>query len=233
MSETRFWLIRHALVDENARAILYGVMDVALCETTLAEQAPMYRSLARRLPRPAHWYVTPLSRTRRTAEAIGDGMRTADFGRTVMFLRRRMERLAALAERETTLVGRIAALEGDAAGLPSAESDARAARLLGIDAPAVGLRPIGTPLVVSGGWGALPDPLVAALRGVDIRIANAQVTAVSQTLLRQMPPNATPPLILNYNASTVPIIQLALSGQGVTEQQLADTGLNVVRKKII
>jgi alpha-ribazole phosphatase len=70
MSETRFWLIRHALVEENARAILYGVMDVALCETTLLEQAPMYRSLARRLPRPAHWYVTPLSRTRRTAEAI-------------------------------------------------------------------------------------------------------------------------------------------------------------------
>ena len=70
MSETRFWLIRHALVEENARAILYGVMDVALCETTLVEQAPMYRSLARRLPRPAHWYVTPLSRTRRTAEAI-------------------------------------------------------------------------------------------------------------------------------------------------------------------
>lgn len=70
MTETRFWLIRHALVDENARAILYGIMDVALCETTLLEQEPMYRSLAQRLPRPAHWKVTPLSRTRRTAEAI-------------------------------------------------------------------------------------------------------------------------------------------------------------------
>lgn len=68
--ETRFWLIRHALVDENARAFLYGIMDVPLCETTLLEQAPMYRSLARRLPRPADWLVTPLSRTRRTAEAI-------------------------------------------------------------------------------------------------------------------------------------------------------------------
>src|ERR1700759_4134107 len=43
---------------------------------------------------------------------------------------------------------------------------------------------------------------------VDIRTANAQVTAISQTLLKQMPPGATPPLILNYNASTVPIIQL-------------------------
>ena len=55
---------------------------------------------------------------------------------------------------------------------------------------------------------------------VDIRIANAQVTAVSQTLLKQMPPGTTPPLILNYNASTVPIIQLALSGKGLSEQAL-------------
>src|SRR5258707_831950 len=47
---------------------------------------------------------------------------------------------------------------------------------------------------------------------VDIRIANAQVTAVMQTQLKQLPPGTTPPLILNYNASTVPIIQLALSG---------------------
>src|SRR6202012_1231254 len=70
MPETRFWLIRHAIVDENARAILYGVMDVALCETSLLEQAPMYRALAARLPRPANWLTTPLSRTRRTAEAI-------------------------------------------------------------------------------------------------------------------------------------------------------------------
>ena len=68
---------------------------------------------------------------------------------------------------------------------------------------------------------------------VDIRIANAQVTAVAQTLLKQMPPNTTPPLILNYNASTVPIIQLALAGQGVTEQTLADTGLNVVRTPLV
>ena len=70
MTETRFWLIRHAIVDENARAMLYGVMDVPLCETSLLEQTPMYRALAARLPRPAVWKVTPLSRTRRTAEAI-------------------------------------------------------------------------------------------------------------------------------------------------------------------
>src|SRR6201994_1638395 len=68
---------------------------------------------------------------------------------------------------------------------------------------------------------------------VDIRLANAQVTAVSQTLLKQMPPNTTPPLILNYNASTVPIIQIALSGSGMSEQQLQDTGLNVIRTPLV
>jgi broad specificity phosphatase PhoE len=67
---TSFWLIRHALVDENARAVLYGTLDVELCPTSLLAQAPMYAALAARLPRPAHWVVTPLSRTRRTAEAI-------------------------------------------------------------------------------------------------------------------------------------------------------------------
>src|ERR1700729_70173 len=68
---------------------------------------------------------------------------------------------------------------------------------------------------------------------VDIRTANAQVTAISQTLLKQMPPGATPPLILNYNASTVPIIQLALSGEGLTEQNLADIGVNQLRTPLV
>src|SRR5436189_5683863 len=49
--------------------------------------------------------------------------------------------------------------------------------------------------------------------------ANAQVTAVSQTHLRQLPTGAQPPLILTFSASTVPILQLALSGQGLSEQQ--------------
>jgi alpha-ribazole phosphatase len=70
MSITNFWLIRHAIVEENARAILYGTLDVELCPTSLLEQRPMYQALARRLPRDAVWVVTPLSRTRRTAEAI-------------------------------------------------------------------------------------------------------------------------------------------------------------------
>src|SRR4029079_8476256 len=52
--------------------------------------------------------------------------------------------------------------------------------------------------------------------GADIRTANPQVTAIAQTVLKQMPPNITPPLILNYNAATVPIIQLALSSQGLS-----------------
>ena len=68
---------------------------------------------------------------------------------------------------------------------------------------------------------------------VNIATANAQVTAISQTLLKQMPPGATPPLILNYSASTVPIIQLALSGKGLTEQNLADLGLNFVRTRLV
>src|ERR1700684_3421492 len=68
---------------------------------------------------------------------------------------------------------------------------------------------------------------------VNIATANAQVTAISQTLLKQMPPGATPPLIVNYSASTVPVIQLALSGQGLTEQNLADLGVNFVRPRLV
>jgi multidrug efflux pump subunit AcrB len=68
---------------------------------------------------------------------------------------------------------------------------------------------------------------------VNIATANAQVTAISQTLLKQMPVGTTPPLIINYSASTVPIIQLALSGRGLTEQNLADLGLNFVRPRLI
>ena len=67
----------------------------------------------------------------------------------------------------------------------------------------------------------------------NIATANAQVTAIAQTLLKQLPPGETPPLILNYSASTVPIIQLALSGKGLTEQNLADLGLNFVRTRLV
>jgi broad specificity phosphatase PhoE len=67
---TRFHLIRHAIVDPAARAILYGRMDVSLCPATLTAQAQAYRVIAARLPREAAWLVTPLSRTARTADAI-------------------------------------------------------------------------------------------------------------------------------------------------------------------
>jgi len=67
---------------------------------------------------------------------------------------------------------------------------------------------------------------------VDIRTATAQVTSISQTVLKQMPPGITPPLILNYNASTVPILQLALSSLEETEQKLFDFGQNFIRPQL-
>jgi len=67
----------------------------------------------------------------------------------------------------------------------------------------------------------------------DINTANAQVTAIAQTVLRQMPPGVTPPLVLNYSASTVSIVQLALSGEGMTEQQLGDLGTNSIRTQLV
>ncbi|OIR18103.1 cation efflux system protein CusA [mine drainage metagenome] len=67
---------------------------------------------------------------------------------------------------------------------------------------------------------------------VDIRTATAQVTSISQTVLKQMPPGITPPLILNYNASTVPILQLALSSIKDSEQKLFDYGQNFIRPQL-
>ncbi len=61
----------------------------------------------------------------------------------------------------------------------------------------------------------------------------AQITAICQTQLKGLPPGTTPPLIISYNASTVPIVQLALSGQGLTEQQLNDLGQNFVRTQLV
>ncbi len=64
---------------------------------------------------------------------------------------------------------------------------------------------------------------------VDIRTATAQVTSLSQTVLKQMPPGITPPLILNYNASTVPILQLGLSSPSLGEGEVNDLGQNFIR----
>jgi len=63
--------------------------------------------------------------------------------------------------------------------------------------------------------------------------AIAQSTAVSQAILKQMPPGATPPFILSFNASTVPILQLGLSGQGLSEQELFDIGQNFIRPQLV
>ncbi|SDA33440.1 efflux RND transporter permease subunit [Sphingomonas sp. NFR15] len=69
--------------------------------------------------------------------------------------------------------------------------------------------------------------------GADIRTATAQVTSVSQTVLKQLPPGITPPLILNYNASTVPILQLALSGKGLSEGRMFDLAQNQIRPGLV
>ena len=67
----------------------------------------------------------------------------------------------------------------------------------------------------------------------NIERAIAQVTAIEQTQLRQLPQGTTPPLILAYSASSVPVLQLALSGQGMSEQELNDYGLNFIRTQLI
>jgi multidrug efflux pump subunit AcrB len=65
-----------------------------------------------------------------------------------------------------------------------------------------------------------------------IDVAISQVTAVGQTILRRMPPGTVPPLILRFNASSVPVMQLALSGRNLTESQLNDFGLRDVRNQL-
>ena len=69
--------------------------------------------------------------------------------------------------------------------------------------------------------------------GADLATANAQVTAVSQTILRQLPPGTLPPLIINYSASSVPILQLGISGEGLSESQLNDLSQNFLRPQLV
>jgi CzcA family heavy metal efflux pump len=68
--------------------------------------------------------------------------------------------------------------------------------------------------------------------GVDVAAAVAQVTAVSQTILRRMPPGTTPPSVIRYSASNVPILQLSLSSDTMSESQLYDYGLYRVRQQL-
>src|SRR5947208_3405943 len=67
----------------------------------------------------------------------------------------------------------------------------------------------------------------------NIEKAIAQITAISQTQLRQLPAGTTPPLVITYSASSVPILQLALSGQKLSEQQLFDYGVNFIRTRLV
>ena len=69
--------------------------------------------------------------------------------------------------------------------------------------------------------------------GASIDTANAQVSAASEYFLKQLPPGIQPPQIINFSASSVPILQLGLSGQGLSEQQLNDIGLNFIRPQLI
>ena len=63
--------------------------------------------------------------------------------------------------------------------------------------------------------------------------AIAQITAISQSTVKQLPPGITPPFIITYNASSVPILQLGLSAPNLNEQQLADIGQNFIRTGLI
>src|SRR5215475_12836365 len=67
----------------------------------------------------------------------------------------------------------------------------------------------------------------------NIQTALAQVTAISQTQLRLLPPGTTPPLILQYTASSVPIVQIGLSSKTLAEQQLFDYATNFIRTQLI
>jgi multidrug efflux pump subunit AcrB len=68
--------------------------------------------------------------------------------------------------------------------------------------------------------------------GARIEAAVAQLTSITQTILRAMPPGITPPLIVQYSASNVPILQIGVSNQSLSEQQLYDYGLNFIRTQL-
>jgi len=68
--------------------------------------------------------------------------------------------------------------------------------------------------------------------GADIRLAVSQLTSVSQSVIRSMPPGISPPFIITYSASDVPILQVGMKGQGLSEQELFDYGANLVRTQM-
>src|SRR3954464_6403601 len=68
--------------------------------------------------------------------------------------------------------------------------------------------------------------------GANVAQAIAQTTAISQTAVRSMPPGTVPPLIMQYSATSVPIMQIALESEQLSEQQLFDYGINFIRAEI-
>jgi len=80
-----------------------------------------------------------------------------------------------------------------------------------------------------GGYGVVK---IFFRKGVDIAAAMAQVTAASQTVLKLLPPGITPPYVLSYNASSVPILQLALSSRSLPQMKLFDLGQNFIRPQL-
>src|ERR1044071_7191637 len=65
--------------------------------------------------------------------------------------------------------------------------------------------------------------------GASVDAGVAQITAIAQTILRQMPPGQTPPLVIRYNASTVPIMQYSITSRTLSEQELYDFSQNQIR----
>ncbi|HEX3372205.1 MAG TPA: efflux RND transporter permease subunit [Candidatus Acidoferrales bacterium] len=68
--------------------------------------------------------------------------------------------------------------------------------------------------------------------GADVHVGVTQITALSQTMIRKLPPGISPPLIITYSASSVPVLQLGMKGQGLSEQELFDFGANLVRNQL-
>ena len=69
--------------------------------------------------------------------------------------------------------------------------------------------------------------------GASLDTANSQVSAAAEEMLKSLPPGILPPQIINFSASSVPILQLGLSGKGLNEQQLNDYGLNIIRPQLV
>jgi len=70
-------------------------------------------------------------------------------------------------------------------------------------------------------------------QGANIPLALAQITAISQTMLRNLPPGSQPPLIITYNASSVPVVQLGLTSETLSEQKINDAALQTIRTQLV